>query len=84
MPTPTHKTAMMQLRDETVAIMKKLQNVDIESGQYQYYIALCSIVDDIESRFLAIERQQIVDAVEWNYKSNMGEVYYNATFKQLI
>ena len=28
-----------------------------------------------------IEKQQIIDAVEWNYKSNMGEVYYNATFK---
>ena len=28
-----------------------------------------------------MEKQQIIDAVEWNYKSNMGEVYYNATFK---
>ena len=28
-----------------------------------------------------MEKQQIIDAVEWNYKSNMGEVYYNATYK---
>ena len=26
------------------------------------------------------EERQIVDAVEWNYKSNMGQVYYNATY----
>ena len=28
-----------------------------------------------------IEKQQIIAAVEWNYKSNMGEVYYNALYK---
>jgi hypothetical protein len=28
-----------------------------------------------------MEKQQIIDAVEWNYKSNMGEVYYNAVYK---
>jgi len=28
-----------------------------------------------------MEKQQIIDAVEWDYKSNMGEVYYNATYK---
>lgn len=26
------------------------------------------------------EKQQIIDAVEWDYKSNMGEVYYNAKY----
>jgi hypothetical protein len=30
---------------------------------------------------LEMEKQQIIAAVEWNYKSNMGEVYYNATYK---
>jgi hypothetical protein len=29
-----------------------------------------------------MEKQQIIDAVEWDYKSNMGEVYYNATYKK--
>ena len=29
-----------------------------------------------------LEKQQIIDAVQWNYKSNMGEVYYKATFKK--
>jgi len=28
-----------------------------------------------------MEKQQIIAAVEWNYKSNMGEVYYNALYK---
>ena len=32
-------------------------------------------------KFFEMEKQQIIHAVEWNYKSNMGEVYYNATFK---
>jgi hypothetical protein len=26
-------------------------------------------------------KQEIINAVEWNYKSNMGEVYYLATYK---
>jgi len=29
-----------------------------------------------------MEKEQIIDAVEWNYKSNMGEVYYKSTFKK--
>jgi hypothetical protein len=29
-----------------------------------------------------MEKQDIIDAVEWNYKSNMGEVYYKATFNK--
>jgi hypothetical protein len=39
---------------------------------------------DIEALFKQakrVEKQQIIDAVEWDYKSNMGEVYYNATYK---
>lgn len=31
---------------------------------------------------LEMEKQQIIAAVEWNYKSNMGEVYYNAVYKK--
>lgn len=27
-----------------------------------------------------MEKQQIIHAVEWDYKSNMGEVYYKATY----
>lgn len=27
-----------------------------------------------------MEKGQIIDAVEWNYKSNMGEVYYQARY----
>jgi hypothetical protein len=31
---------------------------------------------------IEMEKQQIIAAVEWNYKSNMGEVYYNAVYKK--
>jgi hypothetical protein len=27
-----------------------------------------------------MHKQEIINAVEWNYKSNMGEVYYLATY----
>jgi hypothetical protein len=36
---------------------------------------------DIFEQAKEMEKQQIKDAVEWNYKSNMGEVYYNAVYK---
>jgi hypothetical protein len=36
---------------------------------------------DILEQAKEMEKQQIIDAVEWNYKSNMGEVYYNAVYK---
>jgi hypothetical protein len=28
-----------------------------------------------------MEKEQIIEAVEWNYKSNMGLVYYKATYE---
>jgi hypothetical protein len=30
--------------------------------------------------WLEKEKQQIINAVEWDYKSNMGEVYYEAMY----
>jgi hypothetical protein len=39
------------------------------------------LTDELIEQAKIIEKQQIIDAVEWNYKSNMGEVYYNATYK---
>ena len=32
------------------------------------------------AKLLPIEEKQIIDAVEWNYKSNMGQVYYDAVY----
>lgn len=29
-----------------------------------------------------MEKEQIINAVEWNYKSNMGEVYYKARYEK--
>lgn len=40
-------------------------------------------IDEWKNVFIkakAIEKEQIINAVEWNYKSNMGEVYYNARY----
>ena len=44
--------------------------------------ALVGYIDDeMVEQALEMEKQQIIKAVEWNYKSNMGEVYYNAVYK---
>ena len=58
--------------------------------------AIKFLIDEISCRFviseeiriamykaIEMEKQQIINAVEWNYKSNMGEVYYNATYSEL-
>ncbi len=39
-------------------------------------------LNEIYEQALEMEKQQIIAAVEWNYKSNMGEVYYNAVYKK--
>lgn len=38
------------------------------------------LTKDLE-QFYEIEKLNIIDAVEWNYKSNMGEVYLKSKFK---
>jgi hypothetical protein len=68
-----NKTAMMQLRD-------RLQVKESSCTNYDAIQVYKSLINLINTELLEIEKQQIVDAVEWNYKSNMGEVYYNATF----
>ena len=42
---------------------------------------LSKSVLDLFEQAIELEKQQIIAAVEWNYKSNMGEVYYNAVYK---
>jgi len=68
MPTPKQDTAMQQL-------IKWLDEFDNSPIKPTY-----ANMREKAWQLLTIERQQIVDAVEWNYKSNMGEVYYNSTF----
>jgi hypothetical protein len=46
---------------------------ELENGRH--------LTDELINKAKEIEKQQIIYAVEWNYKSNMGEVYYNATYK---
>jgi hypothetical protein len=53
----------------------------------EHYLFLCDKPEymygltKIIQQALEMEKQQIIAAVEWNYKSNMGEVYYNAVYK---
>ena len=62
-----YKTAMQEMLEWT----RKTLPMDLDTPKM--------IEDKIES-LLKVEREQIVDAVEWNYKSNMGEVYYKASY----
>ena len=41
-------------------------------------------IKDLFKQAKEMEKQQIIDAVEWNYKSNCGEVYYNALYKKVV
>ena len=40
------------------------------------------VIKKVIPRAKEMEKQQLIDAVEWNYKSNMGEVYYKSTFNK--
>ena len=58
-----------------------LNAFNVESQDGIKYVAID--YEEMQSQmdyFLEKEKKQIVDAVEWNYKSNMGEVYYNAMY----
>jgi hypothetical protein len=60
--------------------MSKQTAVDwliVRLGHYGYAGVLDS--EDIEQA-KELEKQQIVNAVEWDYKSNMGEVYYESMY----
>ena len=67
------QTAMAILRDE----LQDRMNRAVFANEFNAYKNIYNLIN---TELLEIEKQQIVDAVEWNYKSNMGEVYYNATF----
>ena len=58
-----------------------LNAFNVESQDGIKYVAID--YEEMQSQmdyFLEKEKKQIIDAVEWNYKSNMGEVYYNAMY----
>lgn len=60
----------------------------IETGKieivYSDKIHSIRCLPEVVKAALEMEKQQIIAAVEWNYKSNMGEVYYNAVYKKEI
>lgn len=60
------KTTMMHL-------LEKIERMPEEN--IKNYLKILGIL------YLESEKKQIIDAVEWNYKSNMGEVYYKATYE---
>jgi hypothetical protein len=66
------KTAMQELFSQLELEHPNLFNTNTLEGR--------KFINDYY-KFFEMEKQQIIDAVEWNYKSNMGEVYYKATFK---
>ena len=66
------KTAMQELFSQLEIEHPNLFNTNTLEGR--------KFINDYY-KFFELEKQQIINAVEWNYKSNMGEVYYKATFK---
>jgi hypothetical protein len=67
-----NKTALQQAFSDLEQMQPHLFNVFSQEGRdFVYHF----------HKYLEIEKQQIIDAVEWNYKSNMGEVYYKAKFE---
>jgi hypothetical protein len=63
-----------------MTIHKTHLNDTISEWQDGYNVAL-EDVNKLLNKAIEMEKQQIIAAVEWNYKSNMGEVYYNAVYK---
>jgi hypothetical protein len=75
-------TAVEWLKEKTsdMTIHKTHLNDTISEWQDGYNVALEDVIKLLKQA-LEMEKQQIIAAVEWNYKSNMGEVYYNAVYK---
>ena len=73
------ETAVEQLIKELTEVERNLINKTyLHLNNSLAGIKLKAIFDKAKE----IEKQQIINAVEWNYKSNMGEIYYDATFKK--
>jgi hypothetical protein len=71
---------------------KKQSSVEWLESELKYLLEKYRNFEVSEDEFVAIQnqlfndakkkhKQDIINAVEWNYKSNMGEVYYLATYK---
>jgi len=74
-------TAVEWLKQKTSDnIIKNRFDDKLSEWQEGYNVAL-EDVNKLLNKALEMEKQQIIAAVEWNYKSNMGEVYYNAVYK---
>ena len=55
-------------------VFNKLRRLNvIDETKYEIFCQL-----ELEAEVM--EKEQLINAVEWNYKSNMGEVYYNARY----
>ena len=57
-------------------VIKQINNKSIGDGDYR-------TINDIFKQAKEMEKQQIIEAVEWNYKSNMGLVYYKARYGKI-
>jgi hypothetical protein len=78
------QTAMQILFDRNQEIIDKLEFTS-NPMQVEYRKALVSVNDDIATELLAIEKEQIIDAVDGFPLQNRnldGEQYYNETYRQ--
>jgi hypothetical protein len=71
------------MKDKQTAIEWLVQQIETGKIEIVYSDKIHSIrcLPEFVKAALEMEKQQIIEAVEWNYKSNMGEVYYNAVYK---
>lgn len=71
---------------------KTISSIDWLEDEMKYLLEKYRYFEVSEEEFVTIQnqlfndakekhKQEIINAVEWNYKSNMGEVYYLATYK---
>lgn len=69
------------MNKEQTAIQKALSILDEEEKHSSFEISTETMRIHLQE-LLMLKQKQIVEAVEWNYKSNMGEIYYKSKFNQ--
>jgi hypothetical protein len=71
------------MKDKQTAVEWLVQQIETGKIEIVYSDKIHSIrcLPEVVKAAIEMEKQQIIEAVEWNYKSNMGEVYYNAVYK---
>lgn len=66
------------MKNKKTAIEWLEDNLNFEPHDEEEFISNNKIWEQAKE----MEKEQIINAVEWNYKSNMGEVYYKARYEK--